>query len=99
MTRLSWTRVEELYHAALAKQPAEREAFLAEACGGDEEPRHEVRSLLNYEREADRLMERPAASAATQKLAVTRGTRLGPYEVPAAGRVCRECDAQLRVPP
>ncbi len=26
-------------------------------------------------------MERPAASAATQRLAVVRGTRLGPYDV------------------
>jgi len=26
-------------------------------------------------------MEQPAASAATQKVAVVRGTRLGPYEI------------------
>ena len=81
MTRPSWPKVEELYHAALEKQPAEREAFVAEACGEDQDLRNEIRSLLNYEQEADRLMERPAASAATQKLAVVRGTRLGPYEV------------------
>jgi len=39
--------------------------------------RREVQSLLAQEHEAGRLMEESAASAATQKLAVTRGTRLG----------------------
>jgi len=76
-----WSKVEELYHAALAKDAAGRKAFLDRACSGDEDLRREVESLLGYEREADRLMEQPASSAATQKLAVVRGTRLGPYEV------------------
>jgi len=31
----NWPKVEELYHAALAKDAAEREAFLDQACGGD----------------------------------------------------------------
>ncbi len=77
----NWPKVEELYHAALERQPARREAFVDQACGGDEELRREVQSLLGYERDAERLLEQPAASAATQKLAVVRGTRLGPYEV------------------
>jgi len=76
-----WPKVEALYHAALERPVAEREAFLDQACGGDQDLRGEVLSLLGHEREAERLMERPAASAATQKLAVVRGTRLGPYEV------------------
>jgi len=44
-----WPKVEELYHAALEKQPAERKAFLDQACGEDERLRREVRSLLGYE--------------------------------------------------
>jgi len=76
-----WPRVEELYHAALDEPAAEREAFLDQACGGDQELRREVQSLLGHQQEAERLMEQPAASAATQGLAVVRGTRLGPYEV------------------
>ena len=76
-----WSKVEELFHAALERAPAEREAFLHEACGADEELSREVESLLAEERAAERLMEEPAAGAATQKVAVTRGTRLGPYEV------------------
>jgi serine/threonine protein kinase len=96
-----WPKVEELYHAALEKPPGEREAFLDQACGRDHELRREVLSLLGHEREAERLMERPAASAATQKLAAVRGTRLGPYEVidligaGGMGEVYRARDARL----
>jgi serine/threonine protein kinase/sugar lactone lactonase YvrE len=101
MTRPAWTKVEELFHAALERPPAERKAFLREACGGDEELRREVGSLLAQERDAERLMEEPAAGAATQKLAVTRGTRLGPYEVTGLigaggmGEVYRARDTRL----
>ena len=74
-------RVEELYRAALARPPGERDAFLEDACGGDVDLLHEVKSLLGYEEEAKRLLEEPVVEAATQRLAVLRGTRLGPYEV------------------
>jgi eukaryotic-like serine/threonine-protein kinase len=41
-----WATVERLYHAALMRPAEGRAAFLAEACGGDEELRREVESLL-----------------------------------------------------
>jgi serine/threonine protein kinase/Tol biopolymer transport system component len=74
-------RVEQVYHAALAHPPSEREAFLEQECRGDESLLEEVRSLLGHEEEAKGLLEKPIADAATQELAVVRGTRLGPYEV------------------
>jgi serine/threonine protein kinase len=39
-------QVDELYGAALEREPGERDAFLAEACKRDEELRREVESLL-----------------------------------------------------
>ena len=41
-----WQRVEELYHAALARAKSERAAFLADACAGDDSLRSEVESRL-----------------------------------------------------
>ena len=41
-----WRRVEEIVHAALERAPAERSAFVREACGNDERLRAEVESLL-----------------------------------------------------
>ena len=71
----------ELYHAALALPASERQAFLEEGCGGDAELLLEVSSLLAHAEDAKRLLQQPVAEAATEKLAVLPGTRLGPYEV------------------
>ena len=39
-------QIEAIFHAALERAPAERKAFLIEACSGDEELKREVDSLL-----------------------------------------------------
>ena len=39
-------QVEQFYLSALQREPAERAAFLAEACEGDEKLRVEIESLL-----------------------------------------------------
>jgi eukaryotic-like serine/threonine-protein kinase len=44
-----WRQVETLYHAALEHEPGARDAFLAQACAGDEELRREVEELLRYD--------------------------------------------------
>jgi len=74
-------RAEELYHAALDRPEPEREAFLSAACGPDAALLREVQSLLGYAEQARRLLDEPVAEAATTRLAVAPGTRLGPYEV------------------
>jgi len=57
------SRVSHLYHAALARAPEERAAFLQDACGDDERLRQEIESLLGYESESARFLETPAAIA------------------------------------
>jgi len=42
-----WEQIERLYHAALEREPEAREAFLNEACAGDEVLRREVAGLLD----------------------------------------------------
>jgi eukaryotic-like serine/threonine-protein kinase len=82
-----WRSIEQLYFAAVERTPAEQAAYLAEACGEDQELRQEVESLLcNGEQGAS--LERPAlkvAVAAWQKLPVTIpnlvGRKLGRYQL------------------
>ena len=69
-----WQRAKELFGSALAHEPAERTAFLAQACGGDETLRHEIESLLAAYEEAGTT----AGSAAKDSLA---GRRIGPYQL------------------
>ena len=41
-----WEQIEQLYHAALERELEARDAFLDEACAGDEDLRREVAGLL-----------------------------------------------------
>jgi serine/threonine protein kinase len=68
-------RASELYHAALERPAGERDAFLLDACGGDEELRAEVVSLLAYKDEPTGFMERPTTPADLT------GRSIGPYRV------------------
>jgi serine/threonine protein kinase/WD40 repeat protein len=66
-----WSHVERVYDAALACDPAARDAFLSQACGGDNGLRQEVESLLRYEASADGFLERSALHE-TAKLLTAR---------------------------
>jgi serine/threonine-protein kinase len=47
MTPERWAHVQEIFHNVLERDLTEREAFLADACGSDDDLRHEVVSLLD----------------------------------------------------
>src|SRR5262245_32676889 len=49
MDEQRWRQVETVYHAALEREPGARDAFLNQACAGDEELRREVEELLRYD--------------------------------------------------
>jgi eukaryotic-like serine/threonine-protein kinase len=81
-----WQQIEDLYHAALERSPAERSAFIAEACDGDEELRREVESLLASHDGASQFIEEPAAEAAARLIADDQaqsrvGQEIGHYEL------------------
>ncbi len=54
MTPQRWRRVGELFGAALGVEPAGRDAWLRDACGGDDALRAEVGRLLAQDERADR---------------------------------------------
>jgi len=102
-----WKRIEELYDRALAREPGERERFLAEACGGDEELRREVDSLLSNAEQGEDFLERPALEVAARRYVSTvmvdlTGRKLGRYEVLSRvgrggmGEVYRARDTRLK---
>ena len=71
MTSERWRQIELVYHAALEREPQGRAEYLAEACGGDEDLRKEVESLL-------------AKDPSSPVLVFNRTqipARLGPYEI------------------
>jgi len=58
-----WKQLDTLLQSALDRRPEERDAFLREACADDERLEQDVRSLLMLERQAGKLLDRPAVDS------------------------------------
>jgi len=76
-----WDRVKLVFRDALAMAPAERDAFLAQECAGDDRLRQEVESLLSAHAKAEQFIEVPAIE---DRLGATD---VRAQEVPASQRV------------
>src|SRR5215469_7204260 len=63
-----WLRIDELFHAALAREPAARSAFLIAACGADSALRFEVQALLAADHRAGSFLEHAAATDLRNRL-------------------------------
>jgi len=72
MTPERWQEIERLYHLAREQRPEGREAFLKEACAGDESLYREVDSLLASRSKADDFIEAPAMEIAAKAVAENR---------------------------
>jgi Tol biopolymer transport system component/tRNA A-37 threonylcarbamoyl transferase component Bud32 len=79
-------QVEQLFHAALEREPGLRNAWLQEACGSDEALRREVEGLLVHAERAEDFIEVPALEIAARELAanpleLSAGQSLGRYRI------------------
>lgn len=84
MTPERWQQIENLYHAALEREPESRANFLAETCEEDAELRSEVESLLASYDQAASFIEDPPADVAAEMIAEHRsviGRTLGHYRI------------------
>src|SRR5215510_3257744 len=59
-----WQQVQELFHAALERDAAERSIFLDQACGDDESLRREVGWLISAHETEDHFIDAPGYVAA-----------------------------------
>ncbi len=90
MTR--WSRVNDLFHAALARADADRDVFLAAECGSDAALRNDVKSLLAAH---------DANAVSTSRSLMAVGTHVAGYEITgfvaagAMGEVYRARDTKL----
>src|SRR5512135_1505256 len=67
-----WRQIKRLYNSALELEPDRREAFLREACAGDNSLRTEIERLLAQKTEAEDLLGKPALEVAARALAQDR---------------------------
>jgi serine/threonine protein kinase/Tol biopolymer transport system component len=83
-----WEQVKELFEAVLAQPFAERDDYLAQACG-DDELRREVESLIKSYEQAGSFLEEPAVQSAAESLLenqqkLSARQRVNHYEILAA---------------
>jgi eukaryotic-like serine/threonine-protein kinase len=77
-----WRQVESLYHAALEHEPGARDAYLAQACAGDEELRREVEELLGYDGAAESFIQGNALAFEAGRLDPEELSQTAPQLVP-----------------
>ena len=107
MTSERWHKIEELYHAAQARDSKERGVFLAEACQGDAELQRQIEALLARDTDghildgvAAELLSNTGSDPGATSLSA--GDKLGPYEIVAfigaggMGEVYKAQDSRLR---
>ena len=80
-----WEQIDQIFAAALERDPDERRQFVAEACGDDDELRREVESLLAHD-SPESLLGSSAVEEATRLLTNSQARALenktlGPYRI------------------
>src|SRR6266404_3606595 len=88
MSSARWQQIEELFNAALEREPAARGEFLKAACRGDESLIGAVKSLLAKDAEDGAILSEPIDRIADEMLSpdsvgvhFSPGSMAGPYRI------------------
>jgi tetratricopeptide (TPR) repeat protein/predicted Ser/Thr protein kinase len=86
MSRDRWERLNDIFHAATSLDPAQRNAYLDEACRGDVDLRGQAERLITAHERAGQFIETPAISTSSlwpdrAAEVIEAGRRFGPYRV------------------
>ena len=80
-----WSAVNDLFHAALAREDGARSAFLAEACAGNDALCRQVERLIRAHEGGGHSIDHPVAARAFEVLAdepaLSPGTVIGRYRL------------------
>lgn len=84
-----WQKLNGIFHAAVECEPGQRDAFIAEACDGDEELEQELKSMIAHLGQANSFIEQPAYALAADTLVQDDsdslvGQLFGPYQIVSA---------------
>jgi hypothetical protein len=81
MTPAQWDRLKTVFQGALDQPPASRRAWLARACGDDDDVRREAEALLESHETAGEFLEKPPEVDPSDVQLLVPGTRVGPYRI------------------
>src|SRR5262245_40010576 len=85
MTQERWSRLEEIFGAAIDLQPGERERYLTEACLGDSGLLEDVRAMLAVDGKAAAFLtegiQREAERLSSELSTSVIGQRIGTYRI------------------
>jgi len=84
MDRKRWEQIDKVLDEALEREPAQRAALVAQACGGDEELRRAIEDLIAAHEQAGSFGERPAVEVAAPLMAEEPGPFAGREETGAS---------------
>jgi eukaryotic-like serine/threonine-protein kinase len=78
-----WKQIDDILQSVMDRAPEARDAFVRQACVGDETLEREVRSLLASDKKAGRFLENPALEVAARMIAAgsLTGQRISHYQI------------------